>query len=277
MSPPAQTLHVQHRASLRVHNSFGLPSLAATLVHIRGEDDLRQVIADPTLGPAPKFILGGGSNVVLTRDVQATVLKVEVAGRRVVEERPDAWIVEAGAGENWPAFVEWTVEQGLHGLENLALIPGSVGAAPVQNIGAYGVELKDRFESLDAVDLGTGRSMTLDAAGLRLRLPRQRLQAPLGRQGGDRARALPAAAALAAGAGLPGPGAQDRRDGEHPPRCAHDLRLGLRHPPRQAARPGGDRQRRQLLQEPGRQRRAVPRHHRPRPGDRALPAARRHA
>jgi UDP-N-acetylmuramate dehydrogenase len=89
------------------------------------------------------------------------VLKVEVMGRRLVEERPDAWIVEAGAGENWHEFVAWTLAQGHPGLENMALIPGTVGASPVQNIGAYGIELKDRFESLDAVDLVTGRTVTL--------------------------------------------------------------------------------------------------------------------
>jgi UDP-N-acetylmuramate dehydrogenase len=109
-------------------------------------------------------VLGGGSNVVLTRDVAAVVLKIEIPGLRLLREEPDAWIVEAGAGESWHGLVAWTIEQGLPGLENLALIPGSVGAAPVQNIGAYGVELKDRFHSLDAVDFVTGRSVTLDAA-----------------------------------------------------------------------------------------------------------------
>jgi len=84
-----------------------------------------------------------------------------VRGMRLVAEYADAWIVEAGAGENWHEFVAWTLAQGWPGLENLALIPGTVGAAPVQNIGAYGVELQDRFESLDAVDLVTGRSVTL--------------------------------------------------------------------------------------------------------------------
>jgi UDP-N-acetylmuramate dehydrogenase len=89
------------------------------------------------------------------------VLKVEVKGMRVVQERADAWIVEAGAGESWNDFVQFTLDHGCPGLENLALIPGTVGAAPVQNIGAYGVELQERFESLDAVDLLTGRSVVL--------------------------------------------------------------------------------------------------------------------
>jgi len=162
--PVAPQIELRHRVSLRTHNSFGLPARAATLVVLRSEADVRQVVDHPRLGPARKFILGGGTNIVFTRDLRDTVLKVEVPGRRVLAERADAVIVEAGAGENWHDFVAWTLAQGLPGLENLALIPGSVGAAPVQNIGAYGVELKDRFESLDAVDLVTGRSVTLDAA-----------------------------------------------------------------------------------------------------------------
>jgi UDP-N-acetylmuramate dehydrogenase len=112
-------------------------------------------------------VLGGGSNLVLTRDVDAVVLKVEVRGLRLAQETADAWIVEAGAGESWHGLVAWSIENGWPGLENLALIPGSVGAAPVQNIGAYGVELKDRFHALDAVDLVTGRAVTLDAAACR--------------------------------------------------------------------------------------------------------------
>jgi UDP-N-acetylmuramate dehydrogenase len=115
----------------------------------------------PVYGVAPKFVLGGGSNVVLTHDIDAVVLKVEIMGSRLVAEEPDAWVVEAGAGEPWHGVVAWTLQQGWPGLENLALIPGSVGASPVQNIGAYGVELKDRFHSLDAVDLVTGRTVTL--------------------------------------------------------------------------------------------------------------------
>ena len=163
MQTLSSTLDVQQRASLREHNTFGLPAVAATLVRLASEADVRRVVDHPQYGLAPKFVLGGGSNVVLTRDVQAVVLKVEIMGRRLVREEPGAWIVESGAGENWHTFVDWTLAHGYPGLENLALIPGSVGATPVQNIGAYGVELKDRFDSLDAVDLITGHTFTLDA------------------------------------------------------------------------------------------------------------------
>jgi UDP-N-acetylmuramate dehydrogenase len=167
MSAHSAPIDVERQASLRTMNSFGLPAVARWLVRVRDDADVRRVLDDPELGRLPKFVLGGGSNLVLSRDPPGVVLKVEVRGRRVVDERPDAVIVEAGAGEDWHGLVEWTLAQGLPGLENLALIPGSVGAAPVQNIGAYGVELQERFDSLDAVDLVTGRSVTLDRAACR--------------------------------------------------------------------------------------------------------------
>ena len=157
-------LHIERRANLRAFNSFGLPATAATLVRLGSEADVRRVVDHPELGRAPKLILGGGSNLVLTRDVGAVVLKVEIRGRRLVAQHDDAFIVEAGAGENWHDLVDWTLQQGLPGLENLGLIPGSVGAAPVQNIGAYGVELQDRFDSLDGIDLTSGRALTLHKA-----------------------------------------------------------------------------------------------------------------
>ncbi len=162
--PTPSSLVIERGASLRAFNTFGLPASAQTLVRITSEADAKKVVNDPELGRAPKFILGGGSNLVLTQDVDLCVLKIEIKGRRLLETREDAWIVEVGAGESWHDTVQWCLEQGLPGLENMALIPGTVGAAPVQNIGAYGVELKDRFESLDAVDMITGRTVTLDAA-----------------------------------------------------------------------------------------------------------------
>jgi UDP-N-acetylmuramate dehydrogenase len=154
-------MQIESGVRLKPYNSFGLPAVARTLVRVASDADVRRVVDHPEFGLAPKFVLGGGSNIILTRDMPQVVLKVEVRGVRLVEERTDAWIVEAGAGENWHELVDHTLAQGWPGLENLALIPGTVGAAPVQNIGAYGVELKDRFESLDAVDLVTGRTSTL--------------------------------------------------------------------------------------------------------------------
>jgi len=155
---------VEKNAPLQPCNTFGIAARAQTLVRVHSVDDLRAVLADPQLAPVPKFVLGGGSNIILTGDVKSVVLKMEIKGLRLVDETPKAWIVEAGAGEVWHDAVAWTLAHGYPGLENLALIPGTVGASPVQNIGAYGVELQDRFDSLDAIDLATGQSFSLDAA-----------------------------------------------------------------------------------------------------------------
>jgi UDP-N-acetylmuramate dehydrogenase len=155
---------VEQNVPLQAHNSLGIVAKARALVRVRSEDDVRAIVADARLSAEPKFVLGGGSNIVITGDVKPLVLKVEVMGKRVLSDEARATVIEAGAGENWHEFVTWTLDRGFPGLENLALIPGSVGATPVQNVGAYGVELQDRFESLDAIDLQTGKVFTLDAA-----------------------------------------------------------------------------------------------------------------
>ena len=155
---------VEKNVPLQAYNTFHIVAKALQLVRIGSLDDLRQVIAHAQWRGLPKFVLGGGSNIVLTGDVKPLVLKVELMGKHLVEETAKAFIVEAGAGESWHELVAWTLAQGFSGLENLALIPGTVGGSPVQNIGAYGVELQDRFESLDAVDLVTGEAFTLNAA-----------------------------------------------------------------------------------------------------------------
>ena len=157
-------LTIEHDVNLKPYNSFGLPALAHRLVRIRTEADVRRVVDHPELGRAPKFILGGGSNIVLTRDLDAVVLKIEIPGIRLLEDRSDAWIIEAGAGVAWHELVRWSIDHGYSGLENLALIPGTVGASPVQNIGAYGVELKDRLDSVEVMDLVTGRPALLPAS-----------------------------------------------------------------------------------------------------------------
>ena len=155
---------VEKNVPLQTYNTFGIAARAHTLVRVRSAKDVHDLLGDHRLERQPVFVLGGGSNIVLTGDVKPLVLKMEIKGLRLLEETDKAWIVEAGAGEVWHEAVAWTLAQGYPGLENLALIPGTVGAAPVQNIGAYGVELQDRFHSLVAIDLATGRPFTLDAA-----------------------------------------------------------------------------------------------------------------
>jgi len=155
---------VEKNVPLQPYNTFHIVAKAFSLLRVASVADLLQLVADPELAREAKFILGGGSNIVLTGDVRPLVLKIEVMGKRLIEETDKGYLIEAGAGENWHSLVAWTLDQGYPGLENLALIPGTVGASPVQNIGAYGLELQDRFASLDAVDLRTGACFTLDAA-----------------------------------------------------------------------------------------------------------------
>ena len=155
---------VEKNVPLQPFNTFGIVAKSLQLVRISSDADVAAVLADPALRPARKFVLGGGSNIVLTGDVKPLTLKVEIMGKRLHSETAKAWIVESGSGESWHDLVTWTLAQGYPGLENLALIPGCVGASPVQNIGAYGVELQDRFESLDAIDLTTGEAFRLNAA-----------------------------------------------------------------------------------------------------------------
>jgi len=157
-------MNVSHNVPLQPYNSFGIVAKAYSLLQICTEADAVEAQKRLKNHPEGHCVLGGGSNIVLTGDVKPLVLKMEILGKRLVAETDKAWIVEAGAGENWHELVTWTLQQGWPGLENLALIPGSVGASPVQNIGAYGVELQDRFESLDALDLLTGQVFTLNAA-----------------------------------------------------------------------------------------------------------------
>lgn len=146
---------------LRTHNTFGFDAHARLAAHIRSESDLVDALRDARIAGMPVVVLGGGSNVVLTGDLDACVLLMEIPGYDVTQD-DEAWLVTAGAGENWHALVGRTVADGMPGLENLALIPGTAGAAPIQNIGAYGVELRERFERLRAFDRQSGEFVTLD-------------------------------------------------------------------------------------------------------------------
>jgi len=150
--------------SLRGLNSFGVDARARWFCRVRSADDLAALAADPRLAGLPRLVLGGGSNLLLTHDFEGLVLKVEVPGLREVGEADDARHLEVGAGENWHGTVERLLAMGRPGLENLALIPGSCGAAPVQNIGAYGLELAQRFDSLAAWDWASHRVVRMTAA-----------------------------------------------------------------------------------------------------------------
>ncbi|KVN05348.1 UDP-N-acetylmuramate dehydrogenase [Burkholderia stagnalis] len=164
MLPADSTLSLLPDHPLAAHNTFGFDVSARLAARVTHAGQFEALHRDARVANLPLLVLGGGSNVVFTRDFDGLVLLDEIAGRRVVREDDDAWVVEAGGGENWHAFVAWTLEQGMAGLENLALIPGTVGAAPIQNIGAYGLEMKAYFDSLVAVELATGRSERFDAA-----------------------------------------------------------------------------------------------------------------
>ena len=148
---------------LQRFNTFGIAARARAFMRITGIEQLSAVMADPVLPGLPRMLLGGGSNIVLTGDVDALVLHMAIVGKEILGTEGAHTLVRCGAGENWHHFVLWTLAQGLGGLENMSLIPGTVGASPIQNIGAYGTELKDVFHSLTAFDSASGALRTLDA------------------------------------------------------------------------------------------------------------------
>ncbi|QDD63899.1 UDP-N-acetylmuramate dehydrogenase [Herbaspirillum seropedicae] len=155
------SLPLQYAVSLAGLNTFGLQAQAHAYLPVQGADTLHALRQDAALMALPRLVLGGGSNLLLTQDFPGLVLHMQGRGMTITGEDEDFIYVCAAAGENWHGFVQWTLAQGLGGLENLSLIPGSVGAAPIQNIGAYGIEVKDRFHSLRAFDLATGEILTL--------------------------------------------------------------------------------------------------------------------
>lgn len=147
-------------------NTLGLVSQAGAFVTLDEPAQLPSLSA--LAGQASALlVLGGGSNLVLPEKVPGLVARVAFKGVRLLEARPDAWLIEAAGGESWHGFVSACVAQGWDGLENLALIPGTVGAAPVQNIGAYGVELQERFHGLTAWDVKAARYVEMSAADCR--------------------------------------------------------------------------------------------------------------
>lgn len=155
------TLPIQTNFPLQAHNTFGIAASARSYLPVTELSMLRRLHADAALSAGPLLVLGGGSNILFTRDFPGLVLHMKNKGIAIAGEDEQAVHVRAAAGENWHAFVLWTLQRGLGGLENLSLIPGTVGASPIQNIGAYGVEVKDRLHSVTYFDLVSGELVTL--------------------------------------------------------------------------------------------------------------------
>lgn len=149
-------LKILKNIQLKPYNTFGISAIARELVEIRSKEEAVELAESGLLKGKLHLVLGGGSNVLFTADFDGLVINILNKGIHRVEETEDTVLVESAAGEVWHDLVMWTVDHGLGGLENLSLIPGSVGAGPVQNIGAYGVELKDCYHSLNAIDLVSG-------------------------------------------------------------------------------------------------------------------------
>ncbi len=154
---------LQHNRSLLPFNTFGIDVKASLYTEIHHEDHIRKYRERADLTKLPLLILGGGSNILLTQNFPGLVMDIRIKGRVLKGEHQERVVVEFGAGENWHELVLYCIAQGWGGIENLSLIPGKIGAAPIQNIGAYGVELKDVFEYLDLLHLETGQIKRFDA------------------------------------------------------------------------------------------------------------------
>jgi UDP-N-acetylmuramate dehydrogenase len=156
-------LQIQQNVSLKNFNTFGIEAYAKYFAEISHEDELQELFADPQWLQTPRLVLGGGSNMLMVKDFDGLVIRMNIRG---IEHRinHNEVMVEAGGGEVWNYLVNFCVDHGFAGMENLSLIPGSVGASPIQNIGAYGVELKDVFQSCHAFEIATGTYRTFTKA-----------------------------------------------------------------------------------------------------------------
>lgn len=155
-------MNIQSNISLRPYNTFGIDVPAKYFAAIHTLEELKECIQ--THRHLPMLILGGGSNVLFTKPYEGLVLNIQLKGKEIERQEGNTAYVKAAAGEQWHEFVLWTMEQQLGGIENMSLIPGNIGAAPMQNIGAYGVELKDCFFSLEALNIATLNIETFDNA-----------------------------------------------------------------------------------------------------------------
>lgn len=148
-------MQISENNSLKSHNSFGIDAYCRYLIKLQNSNDITEILSLPRFRTMPILILGCGSNILFRKDYEGLVLLVSNQGIELVDEDDQYYFIQAAAGVNWHEFVQYCLQRGWAGLENLSLIPGTVGAAPMQNIGAYGVELSDRLYELSAIDLQT--------------------------------------------------------------------------------------------------------------------------
>ncbi len=146
--------------NLQKLNTLAVPALAQYFVSVKTDDELREALAFARAKNLPLLLLGGGSNIVLRDDFPGLVVQIKSHGKEVVDENDEFIWLKVAAGENWHQLVEYSLDNALYGLENLSLIPGSVGAAPIQNIGAYGVEIKELVAELSALNIRSGLAVT---------------------------------------------------------------------------------------------------------------------
>lgn len=150
-------MKIHNNISLKTFNTFGIDVNASQFVEVHSIEDLKEVLNYIKENQLNYYILGGGSNILFTRDFDGVVVHIQTKGIAITRQSQHAVLVKVCAGENWHDWVMWSLEQGYSGLENLALIPGNVGSSPIQNIGAYGVEVKDVIECVEVMDIETGR------------------------------------------------------------------------------------------------------------------------
>ena len=155
-------MNLQENISLKPFNSFAIEANAKLLLAFSSTEQLQEILLSDVYKNNDHFILGGGSNILFTKDFDGLVLKNEILGKEILQENDEYALVKFGAGEVWHDCVLWSLENNLGGIENLSLIPGTMGAAPMQNIGAYGVEIKEVLRSVEALEKATGKIRVFD-------------------------------------------------------------------------------------------------------------------
>jgi UDP-N-acetylmuramate dehydrogenase len=157
-------LDIKHDVALDTHHTFRLQVVARHFVEVSTIDQLKEVLASDWVRTGSYYILGGGSNVLFTKDYEGLLIKVSLRGMELTSEDAAHYYAHVAAGEQWHAFVLWCIARGYAGVENMSLIPGQIGAGPIQNIGAYGAELKDVCHYVDAMEIATGEVVRLTHA-----------------------------------------------------------------------------------------------------------------